>query len=126
MDPITTAFLAALATGIGAGAPQVAEQAIIDGYNALKFAIQKKFGQESAIVEAVEKLEVKPKSTGRQTTLHEEIIDSGADQDPELLNAATALLAIIKELPEGQTIVKQVVTGNRNIFSGSGDVNVTR
>ena len=125
MDPITAAIVSALAVGIGAGAAKVAEQAIADSYNALKSALMKKHGEDSDVIEAVEKLEAKPNSTGRQTTLQEEIKASKADQDPELIKAAKALLAKIKKLPEGQTIVSQVVTGDRNIFSGTGDVKVT-
>ncbi len=125
MDPITMAIVSALAAGIGAGVPKVAEQAIVDGYNTLKSALKERFGEGSDVVEAVEKLEAKPNSTGRQTTLKEEIKDSKADQDPDLIIAAEALVAKIKDLPGGQTIVTQVVEGDRNVFSGTGNVTVT-
>ena len=125
MDPITMAIVSALAAGIGAGVPKVAEQAIVDGYNTLRSALKERFGEDSDVVEAVEKLEAKPNSTGRQTTLHEEIEDSKADQDPDLIIAADALVAKIKDLPGGQTIVTQVVEGDRNVFSGTGNVTVT-
>ena len=125
MDPITMAIVSALAAGIGAGVPKVAEQAIVDGYNTLRSALKERFGEDSDVVEAVEKLEAKPNSTGRQTTLHEEIKDSKADQDPDLIIAAEALVAKIKDLPGGQTIVTQVVEGDSNVFSGTGDVTVT-
>ncbi len=125
MDPITMAIVSALAAGIGAGVPKVAEQAIVDGYNTLRSALKERFGEGSDVVEAVEKLEAKPNSTGRQTTLKEEIEDSKADQDPDLIIAAEALVAKIKDLPGGQTIVTQVVEGDRNVFSGTGNVTVT-
>lgn len=125
MDPITMAIVSALAAGIGAGVPKVAEQAIVDGYNTLKSALKERFGEGSDVVEAVEKLEAKPNSTGRQTTLKEEIKDSKADQDPDLIIAAEVLVAKIKDLPGGQTIVTQVVEGDRNVFSGTGNVTVT-
>ena len=125
MDPITMAIVSALAAGIGAGVPKVAEQAIVDGYNSLRSALTERFGEDSDVVEAVEKLEAKPDSGGRQTTLQEEIKDSKADQNPDLILAAEALVAKIKDLPGGQTIVTQVVEGDSNVFSGTGDVTVT-
>jgi predicted Ser/Thr protein kinase len=46
MDPITTAIVTALATNLG-------KDAIKDGYEALKAAIKKKFGDDSDVVDAV-------------------------------------------------------------------------
>ena len=71
MDPITMAIVSALAAGIGAGVPKVAEQAIVDGYNTLRSALKERFGKDSDVVEAVDRLEAKPNSRGRQTTLNE-------------------------------------------------------
>ncbi len=125
MDPITMALTAALAAGVAQGVTKVAEQAVVDGYNALKSALKKKFGAGSDLVEAVEKLEAKPASPGRQATLHEEVRASQADQDPDLAKAAEALLARIADLPGGLTLISQSVQGHGNIFSGTGDVTVT-
>ncbi len=49
-----------------------------------------------------------------------------AHQDPEILKAAEALLAKLKDTPGGREIINQTVTGDQNIFSGSGDVTVSR
>ena len=64
MDPITTAIIAALAN--------LSKDAIKDGYNALKNTLKKKFGSESDLVDAVDKLEKKPDSEGRKAILQEE------------------------------------------------------
>jgi len=49
MDPISLAIVTALAAGVAAGGSKVAEQAIVDGYNALKLLIRSKFGGGSEL-----------------------------------------------------------------------------
>lgn len=118
MDPITLAILAGLA--------KVSEEAVKDGYQALKAIIARKFGSGSDVAKAIENVEKKPDSSARAQVLKEEVATAKLNQDPEVLKIAEALIAKIKELPGGQTIVNQTVTGNKNIFSGSGDVSVTK
>ncbi|MGB8645498.1 MAG: hypothetical protein WCF84_09690 [Anaerolineae bacterium] len=117
MDPITAAIIAALA--------KLSESAIADGYNALKTLIVKKFGQGSDVAKAVDAVEHKPESKGRQETLKEEVAAAKADQDPELVSLAQALAQKVASLPGGHTSVNQTVTGNSNIFSGTGNVTVS-
>ena len=118
MDPITLAITTALAN--------LGQNVIKDAYNALKAALQDKFGVKSEVVEAVDKLEEKPKSKARQAVLHEEVERSKADQDPELVQVAKALIEQLKQLPGGKVDIKQDVNikGNRNIVTGQGDVTV--
>lgn len=122
MDPITLAITAALGN-LGA-------KVINDAYDALKAALQHKFGIDSDLVGAVEKLEKKPDSEARKGMLKEEVANTKADQDPELKQTAEALIEAIKSQPGGaeavQQIINQTVTGDHNIFSGSGDVTVNR
>ena len=94
MDPITTAIIAALAN--------LSKNAIKDSYNALKCACKKKFGETSDLVEAIDKLEKKPDSKGRQGTLQEEIEAVNAYQDTEIIQLAQALLDKIKEQSPAQ------------------------
>ncbi|MCH2246605.1 MAG: hypothetical protein MK111_18570 [Crocosphaera sp.] len=101
MDPITTAIIAALAN--------LSQDAIKDSYNALKAACKKKFGETSDLAEAVEKLEKKPDSKGRQGTLNEEIEAVNAHQDTEIIDLAQALLEKIKEQSPAQ---KNITMGN--------------
>lgn len=102
MDPITATILAALATGAAAGATQVATQAVVDGYNALKAKLKAKFGPQSDLVQAVEAVEVKPASEGRKGTLEEEVAAVQADKDDEILKAVQALKDALKQSPQGQ------------------------
>lgn len=124
MEPITTALIAALT----AGAAKAAEKAIVDGYEVLKTALQKKFGKESELSQAVEKLEQKPDSAGRQETLKEEVAAARAEQDPELHSLAQSLLEALKAQPGGETHIQQA-TGSyiaQADRGGSASVNVNQ
>jgi hypothetical protein len=120
MDPITLAIVAAGAAGI----TKVGEQSIIDAYNGLKELIKRKFGAGSEVVKAAEAVEANPQSKGRAATLGEEVESAKVQDDPDIVKAANALLAKLKEVPSASTVINQNVTGDRNIFSGSGDVTV--
>jgi hypothetical protein len=118
MDPITLAIVTALG--------QLGQTVIADAYHALKAALQQKLGLDSDLVEAVDKLEAKPDSKARQALLQEEVETAQANQDPELVTAAEALLEKLKALPGGQVTITQDVDikGDRNIVTGQGDVSV--
>jgi len=109
MDPITTAIVAALTAGAVAGVTEVGKKAIAEGYEALKAALKKKFGAESDLVQAVDQLEKKPDSTGRTQTLQEEVAAAKAEQDPELVQAAQALLEQIKAQPGGEQHIQTAI-----------------
>ncbi len=92
MDSITTAIVAAI-RAIGFGhTVETGQQATIEDYEALKAALSQKFGADSDLIDAVEKLEKKPESFGRKEVLKEEIAVVRADQDLALLTAAQILL----------------------------------
>ncbi|MFS0518591.1 hypothetical protein ACEYW6_28385 [Nostoc sp. UIC 10607] len=102
MDPITTAIVA--------GVANLSKDVIKDGYNALKDALKKKFGDKSDIINAVEGLEKKPESEGRKATLLEEVEVAKVNDDLELLQLAQDLLTQLKEQPGGQQIITQTVS----------------
>jgi len=105
MDPITAAIIAALAAGVAGGATEVGKKVIVDAYDALKTALKKKFGADSDLTEAVDKLEKKPDSAGRQTTVQEEVAAAKAADDSELQELAQALIEALKSTPEGEEAV---------------------
>ncbi len=118
MDPITTAIMAALAN--------LSKDAIKDGYNALKAALKKKFGSESDLVDAVEKLEKKPDSEGRKATVQEEIEAAKVNDDPDIIRLAQDLLDKIKEQPGGQqTITQNISHVKYAATSGSGNASIS-
>lgn len=118
MDPITLAITTALGN--------LGQTVIKDAYVALKGALQHKFGADSDIIEAVDKLEQKPDSSARQAVLQEEIEESNAPQDAELIQIAEGLVEKLKDLSGPQVDILQDVDikGNRNIVTGQGDVTV--
>jgi len=118
MDPITLAITTALGN--------LGQTVIKDAYDALKGALQQKFGADSDLVEAVDKLEKKPDSNARQAVLQEEIEVSKAAQSPELVRLAESLVEKLNGLPGAQVEILQDVDikGNRNIVTGQGDVTV--
>ena len=99
MEPVTTAILAAIAAGATAGMTDTAKKAIGDAYSGLKALLKRKFGGSSKVVEAVEKLEQDPELAGWKETIGKEAAKAGANQDQELIAAAEAVLAQLKELP---------------------------
>ena len=101
MDPVTTAIVAALAAGATSGVTEAGKKAIVDAYEALKTLLKKKFGHESELVKSVESLETRPDSTSRKNVLQEEVIAAKADQDPDILQTAQALLNQISTQPDG-------------------------
>lgn len=113
MDPITAAIIAALAA--------LSKDVVKDGYNALKGALQQKFGSESDLVDAVDKLEKKPDSEGRKAMLQEEMEIAKAIDDPDLIGLAQILLDKIKEQPEGQQIINQTQTNTVSGVNVGGD-----
>jgi flagellar motor component MotA len=118
MDPITTAIVAAVAG--------VSSSAIKDGYNALKEALKKKFGEKSDLVDAVDKLETKPDSEGRKATVQEEVSLAKVNDDPELLKLAQDLLNALKAQPNAQTVINQNVSNVKYAAtSGTGPASIS-
>jgi hypothetical protein len=120
MDPITAAIIAALSTGASSGVTEVANKAISVGYSGLKALISKKFGNKNDVTDAIEKLEAKPESLGRQKTLAEDLREANASTDLELMSAARSLLELIQALPQGdQHIQNAAGTGIAQADRGS-------
>lgn len=97
MDPITTAIVAALASGLATGIGKVSETIVPDAYNALKQLLKKKFGEKSELVEAVNKLEQEPDFNPNKETLAGRVAQKEADKDPEVLQAAQKLLDVVEK-----------------------------
>src|SRR6516165_7269977 len=101
MDPITTAIVATLASGFGGDATADEKKAKGEAYEALIAVLEKKFGIQSEIVNAIEGLEAKPAANGRKEVLKEEVAAEKANRDPDILQAAQVLLDQIGAQPDG-------------------------
>ncbi len=109
MEPITTVILSALAAGAAAGVTEAGTKLVVDGYEALKAALKARFGADSELAGAVAGLEKNPDSDGRKKTLDEEIVAAKAQEDPELVALARALLAQIESQPGGAQHIQNAV-----------------
>lgn len=92
MDLITTAIITALNHNAPDQMAGESMKPITEAYQALRVALRVKFGAESQLMVALENLEVKPDSFGRQEVLKEEISATQANQDSEVQAAARTLL----------------------------------
>ena len=119
MDPVTTAIIAALSTAASGATTEVAKQAISDSYEGLKGLLKNKFGGESDVAEAVDRLEDKPDANGRRQTVADEMRAVNAGADSDLLAAAQTLLDLIKGSPGGERHI-QHVQGNFNAVADRG------
>ncbi len=112
MEPVTTAILAAIAAGATTGVTDTAKKAVGDAYAGLKAVLQRKFASEGKMLEAVEKLEADPESAGWKETVGKEAASAGANEDEDLIAAAKAVLAKLKELPAAEQQHIQTAIGS--------------
>jgi len=119
MEPVSAAIIAAIGTGVVSAAPGVVEKAVSDAYDYLKGLLERKVGSHSDLVHAVAEVEKHPESAGRKATLSEESTLAGVGNDAELLAAAHALLAALKESQQGGSN-RQIAMGN-NIAQASNN-----
>jgi hypothetical protein len=111
MDPVSV-ILAALGAGASALAVKAGENlgqnVAQDVYNSLKALIKCKFESQgkSDLATILDKYEEKPEKT--KPLLEDELIESGADRDEEIIKLAQKLLEQLKpqEAAEGKFIVQ--------------------
>ena len=72
------AIVAALAAGVAGGAGKIADQAVINAYNALKDLLRRELGGERKVVKAAEAVEAKPQSKAPPVALSEEVVAASA------------------------------------------------
>lgn len=113
MDPITTAIVAALSAGAISGLTETSKTAITDAYARLKDLLTRKCGAKSDVVHALEQVELKPASAGRQATLGEELAAAHAEQDQEILAAAHHVLTLIQ--PQQAGLGKFTIQNNASV-----------
>lgn len=114
------AIVAAVVGALSAGATETGKKLVGDAYEGLKGLIKKRFGETSEVSAALEKVEAKPESDARKNVLREELESVDAGADAEMLATAEALLAVIRELPQGEGTT-QTAHGKGNVMvSGPG------
>ena len=123
MDPITTAILAAAP----ALASELVGSAVKDAYAALKALIQRKWGADSAIHQAVNAVEANPQSKASAAVLEEEVGNAGAKDDREVLDAVAKLAEALQSagIAREQMVKIKVAISGGTVQGVVGAQNVT-
>ncbi|MGL5063221.1 MAG: hypothetical protein ACRC62_24845 [Microcoleus sp.] len=117
MDPIASAIVLGVAGNLVTDALKAA-------YKSLKDALAKKYGEDSDLVDAVNKLEKTPDRDDRKVTVEAEVKIAKANDDDELVRLAQALLDQLKEQPGGMPSIQQNVSHSQQVvMSGTGAAN---
>jgi hypothetical protein len=92
MDPATL-IVSALALGASAGVKYIAETGIKETYNILKNLIKQKYPDVF-----IDRMEKNPSSDKQRQAVEEDIQNSGADKDKDIVLAAQKLIEKINEI----------------------------
>jgi hypothetical protein len=124
MDPITTAILAALPVI----ASDLIKSSIKDAYAALRAVIQQQWGKSSPIVKAVDALEASPKSKGQALVLAENVADSNATANADVMHALAKLVDELKKEGIGgngiAALTINITGGSAQGIIGAGNVSI--
>ncbi len=115
MEPLTAALVAALT--------KLSEAAISDGYQALKTLLKRKFGDQSDIAVAAEKLEQDPQSETWKAVLDEEARKVEVSKDDDLREAVDDLVARLGETGVNVEVTVRDQATAQGII-GAGNVNI--
>ncbi len=96
-------------------------EAVKSGYVKLKELLCGRYGEKSALAEAVRQLEQNPDSAARKAVVAEELAKVGAEKDAELLALAKQLQELLKAV-QLQATYHAVQTGSGAIAQGPGAV----
>ncbi|MDQ4078368.1 MAG: hypothetical protein M3220_19245 [Chloroflexota bacterium] len=111
MDTVSAALIAANAIDATLGVARVGELSVRDNYITLKSLLEEKYGEESDLMEALERLELKSDSTERRSALQQAVEANEADQDSAVQEAADELLREVLNQPGGPQVIQEL-TGN--------------
>jgi hypothetical protein len=116
MDPIS-AIVAALVAGAAAAASETAGQAVKDAYSSLKALVRARFRGTPAAETVLEQHELDPEVW--KAPLEKALVETGADQDRDILDAA----AEVAKLTEGVvTTATAVGEGSIAVGGSTGDI----
>ena len=123
MDPISL-VVTALIAGLTAGMTETAKTAVLDTYQAFKARLLSKVETSEDAKSALEALEKKPDSEGRQTTMKEELSSLEVEKDTELIRLAQTFLEQADQ--KGAQSGKYVITIQNAQGTVIGDHNTVR
>jgi hypothetical protein len=114
MDPITTAIVSAVSTGL----TTIGKQAVMDAYNRLKKIITSKFEKDNQVSKAIAEIEKNPDSKGQQVVLSEKVAAIKADQDAEVLKIAHELIEVLKSTETGRKAIAKFQIDAKGSLTG--------
>ena len=116
MDPVTL-IVAALVAGASAGVTDSAKDAVAGLYGRLTSALVARFGQDETAGRTLQRHAANP--GGYEVAVRDLIVESGAEQDPRVLDLARELLATAD--PEGIRVGRYNVTVTGGTVGAIGD-----
>jgi hypothetical protein len=120
MDPITSAIVLGIAGNLATDALKAA-------YSRLKEALTQKHGQDSDLVDAINKLEKTPDRDDRKVTVQTEVELAKANDDAALVKLAQDLLDLLKKEPGGlPSIIQNVSNVKYAATSATGNATISQ
>lgn len=120
MDPITLAILAGLSSGARVEGDGPVAQGVVQAYCDLRGLLARTFGQDGAVMKALRGVEDNSEYAWRIRALEAELAATGADDDPELLEAARGLTDAVRALPAGGDLIEKIAAGPPAVGAGAG------
>lgn len=103
MEPITSAIIAALVSGINA----VGSEAVKDAYSALKGWLLDNLSSNSETADALEELESNPEAALPQERLNAELVEARVADNSEVLALLKTLIEKMKESDNGKAALSK-------------------
>ena len=123
MEPIIlistalAAAVSAIAASVKDGLKAAGEKAGVDAYQALKKAIESRFGKQSQSAKAIKMLEDNPDSEGRQLVLKESLRAERVGEDPQIENIAKKLIQALSESQPGRQALTKYKVDAKGLLS---------
>ncbi|XCN75076.1 MAG: hypothetical protein Q3M24_10200 [Candidatus Electrothrix aestuarii] len=121
MDPVTTALISGILGGAAGGVASEATGEVVRAYKNLRAMLMEKYGKDSILFRSLLSLEEKPESKNKQEGIAEDVVDCGADKNPEIQVAAKELLDLLKEA-QPEAVYNATLNGGGAIAQGKGAV----
>ncbi len=125
MDPVSLAIISGILGGAAGGVAGEATGEVVSAYKKFRGMLIEKYGEKSILLRSIGTLEQKPESKNKQEGVAEDVVDCGADKEPEFLAAAERLLKLVQPQYDNRAINTgsgAIVQGNGNAGAGQGGV----
>lgn len=108
MDPVATAIISSLTSGLTSGVSRASEDAIRVCYQSLKDTIRQQLGPNNEVNKAIDLLETDPEDITFQQALTKVIQRNKASRREEIFEAAQEILKKFENDPRGSDIASNI------------------